>query len=522
MKKTMKIAAVVLAMTTAFTACKKSLDKQASEGLTAGTTQVLADSTISGVITTDLFLDGPGTGQTYLLSGIVYIAGNANLTITPGTIVKGLGSVNGANPGTLVITRGSKIIADGTAQSPIVFTSAEPAGQRFPGDWGGIVILGKGRNNQNLNQPIEGIPDNPPADAKYGGTDNDDNSGILRYVRVEFAGFSLTPNNETNGITFGSVGRGTIVDYVQVSYGNDDAFEFFGGAVDCKHLFAFSHRDDGFDFDFGYSGRIQFGFASASPDIADNSGTNGIECDNNGSGVKSTAGNPTTRPVLSNITVVGRPCPAYQTVFAYPYNSTLFAGEVYPLQAGAAATGTYLQAAHFRRATRALLCNSIAIGYKYGLVLDGSGKFGTVDEDGQIPYSHKDNTLRPDRARFRHNVFQAYDSVVRVVGWNPAVYSSTQAQNRFVSDKGRVYKTGTDCLTNPNDSIGLRDPFNGGDSRWFQLKNTSRQIDGATFSGNDLKAPFFEQVIYKGAFDFKSSGNWAAGWTNFNPQSTVY
>jgi hypothetical protein len=521
MKQTTKLAvAAVIALTAATTACKKNFEKQAAGDLNAGVLDVRPDSTLTGVITTDLTLSNT---KEYFLDGIVYIAGGADLTIEPGSLIRGnLAAGAGVSPGTLVITKGSKIIADGVSPStPIVFTSAATAGNRRPGDWGGVVILGNGRVNQAQPLRIEGIPDNSPADATYGGSNNDDTSGIIRYVRVEFAGYSLTPNNETNGITFGGVGRGTVVDFVQVSWANDDAFEFFGGAVNAKHLFAFNHRDDGFDFDFGYSGKIQYGFACASPDIADNSGTNGIECDNQGSGNKSGAGLPTTRPVLSNITLVGRPTRDDALfVYNYPHASSVFTGYTYPLQAGAAATGSLNFAVHFRRATRALMCNSISLGFRYGLVLDGSNKFGTADADGQIPFSHKDATLRPDRARFRHNVFQAYDSVVRVVGWPATDYSSVTAQNRFVSDKGRIY---TGFNTTPNDSIGIRDPFNSTVARWYQLRNTSRQIDGATFSGLDLKDPFFDQnILFKGAFDFKSSGDWAATWTNFDPINTPY
>jgi hypothetical protein len=512
MRQLAKLAFAAMASTALMVACKKGFESSPENGIqpvSAGTSDARPDSTISGVITSDLFLSNT---KEYFLQGLVYVAQGANLTIEKGSLIRGNAGVDQNNPGGgLVITRGSKIFADGTAAEPIVFTSAKPAGMRCPGDWSGIVILGNGRTNQGTEVGIEGIEGTPPASAKYGGNDNDDNSGILRYVRIEYAGFRLKPNNEINGLTFGAVGRGTVVDYVQVSYSNDDAFEFFGGAVNCKHLFAYHYRDDGFDFDFGYSGKIQYGFAKVSDEIKDQSGSNGIECDNNNNAGGAFCVSPYTRPVLSNITLVGRSTRAdAASQVTYPIGC-------FTLASGEGTTGRMDFGAHFRRGTRALLCNSLMQGWVQGLNLDGSGSYGTANESCAIPFSHKDNTLRPDRARIRHNVFQAYDSAVVVKNWNPLVYSSVNAQAKFVSDKGRVYTT-----TNPNDSIGLRDPYAPLVARWYQLRNDSRNLDGATFSGADLKDPFFDQVIFKGAFDFKSSGDWAAGWTNFNPQNTAY
>ena len=140
-------------------------------------------------------------------------------------------------------------MAEGTAVSPIVFTSNESVGNRAEGDWGGLVLLGKGVNNQPGGiANIEGIA--PTADTEFGGSDDNDNSGSLKYVRIEFAGIALQPNKEINGLTFGSVGKQTSVDYIQVSFSGDDSFEWFGGTVDCKHLIAYRGLDDDFDTDF--------------------------------------------------------------------------------------------------------------------------------------------------------------------------------------------------------------------------------------------------------------------------------
>lgn len=145
---------------------------------------------------------------TYTLKGWVYIAKGAELTIEPGTIIKG----DKQTMATLIAERGGKIIAQGTADAPIVFTSAQPKGQRKPGDWGGVILCGNAPHNAGQAQ-IEGGPR-----TKHGGNDIHDNSGVLSYVRVEFAGYPFATDQEINGITFGSVGDGTKVDHVQVSY----------------------------------------------------------------------------------------------------------------------------------------------------------------------------------------------------------------------------------------------------------------------------------------------------------------
>ena len=166
----------------------------------------------------------------YVLSGVqfVYVKNNATLTIQPGTVIRG-------DQTGLVVTRGSKIIADGTTSRPIVFTSNKPAGQRTAGDWGGLALLGKAKTNKPGGEGVlEGGVD--ATLGLYGGTDDADNSGILRYVRIEFAGIAFQPNNETNGLTLGGVGNGTILEHIQSSLGGDDAFEWFGGSVNGKYF----------------------------------------------------------------------------------------------------------------------------------------------------------------------------------------------------------------------------------------------------------------------------------------------
>ena len=233
-----------------------------------------------------------------LLQNKVYVKNNATLTILPGTIIRG----DKLTQGTLIITRGAKIIANGTATNPIVFTTSEAVGNRSEGDWGGLVILGLARNNQPGGVAnIEGIA--PTTDTQFGGNFDNDNSGSLRYVRVEFAGIPLQPNKEINGITFGSVGSATMVDYCQVSFSGDDSYEWFGGTVNCKHLIAYRGLDDDFDTDFGYRGKVQFGLVIRDKDLSDAAGdSNSFESDNDATG---SGAQPLTAAIFSNITLVG-------------------------------------------------------------------------------------------------------------------------------------------------------------------------------------------------------------------------
>ena len=215
------------------------------------------------------------SNNVYLLNGWVYVDAGVTLTIQAGTVIRG----DKTNKAALIMDRGSKLIAQGTAAQPIVMTSNQAAGSRDRGDWGGLILCGY----STINQPggtavIEG-----GVGSIYGGgstPNNADNSGILKYLRVEFAGYPFAPDNEINGITFGGVGNGTTVDYVQVSYSNDDSFEWFGGTVNCKHLIAFRGLDDEFDTDNGFGGKLQFLVALRDPNIADISGSNGFESDN--------------------------------------------------------------------------------------------------------------------------------------------------------------------------------------------------------------------------------------------------
>jgi hypothetical protein len=294
---------------------------------------VPTDKTITGNITTTTTLT---SDKEWTLRGYVYVKEGATLIIQAGTVIKS----DIAEKGALCIERGAKIIAEGTASKPIIFTSGKAAGERSPGDWGGIVILGRAKTNRSSEPTIEGGIGRP-----FGGNDNEDNSGTLKYVRIEYAGIAALPNSEINALTLGGVGSGTVIENVQTIYANDDAFEFFGGTVSPKNLYAFATADDDFDFDFGYTGTVTNGIAKRDPQFVDNGDAgNGVECDNDGVG---SLAQPFTHPKLIGMVLVG------------PNNAGSLANHNLGLR--------------FRRATQFTVKNSIIYGWmKGGLSLESN------------------------------------------------------------------------------------------------------------------------------------------------------
>ena len=239
-------------------------------------------------------------GQTILITTPIYVKNNSVLTIQPGVVIRGQKNTTAS----LIVTKGSQLIANGTPTAPIVFTTDQPVGLRGVGDWGGVILLGKAINNNSGGiGNIEGLPIS--ADTEHGGTDDNDNSGSMQFVRIEYCGIVYQPNQEINGLTLGSVGRSTILDNIQVSYCNDDAFEWFAGTVNAKHLVSYRNVDDDFDTDNGFSGSVQFCLAVRDPQLADNpavSTSEFFESDNNASG---TAATPLTSGIFSNATCIG-------------------------------------------------------------------------------------------------------------------------------------------------------------------------------------------------------------------------
>jgi hypothetical protein len=246
---------------------------------------------ISGAITEDMELSAD---ESYVLIGIVTVEDGATLTIPAGTTVFG----DKATTGTLVVKQGGQIDAQGTKDEPIVFTSQLPAGQRAAGDWGGVILLGRAPINEaGGTASIEGLT----TDETYGGGDEGDSSGTLRYVRIEFSGIEISPDNEINGLTLGGVGNGTTIDHVQVRHTLDDCFEFFGGTVNASHLVCYRNGDDAFDFDEGYQGNLQFLFTQAKP--GEPNDANGFESDNDSTTPDVT---PRTNPTIWNVTLCGQ------------------------------------------------------------------------------------------------------------------------------------------------------------------------------------------------------------------------
>lgn len=333
--------------------------------------------------------------KTWILKGYVYVTDGSKLIIEPGTRIESDLQEKGA----LCIERGGQIFAEGTATNPIVFTSAKPDGEKSPGDWGGIVILGKAKTNRLSEPTIEG-----GIGRKFGGNDDNDNSGILKYVRIEYAGIAAMPNSEINALTLAGVGRGTTIENVQTIYANDDAFEFFGGTVNCKNLFAYATADDDFDFDFGYTGTITHSICKRDPKFVDNGDAgNGIECDNDGIGSSAT---PTTHPKLYYMTMVG------------PNDSN--------------ALSNHNLGNRFRRATNFTIENSIIVGWMKG---------GLSLESDETATSYKNNI-----SIFKNNVVYALDSINNFISKSPVITSSELLQKAL--SEGNIVDNKTDLNEN--------------------------------------------------------------------------
>jgi len=347
MKKLLSLLAIV-----GIISCTKEL------GGNDGPINVPSSTTISGSINTTTTLT---SDKVWTLKGYVYVTDGAKLIIQPGTIIVS----DIAEKGALCIERGAQIIAEGTSIKPIVFTSGKPDGQKNPGDWGGIVILGRAQTNRASEPTIEGGIGRP-----YGGTNNSDNSGVLKYVRIEYAGIAALPNSEINALTLGAVGSGTIIENVQTVYANDDAFEFFGGTVSAKNLYSFATADDDFDFDFGYTGSVSNGVAKRDPQFVDNGDAgNGVECDNDGTG---SSAQPFTHPKLDAMVLVG------------PFDATALANHNLGLR--------------WRRATQFTITNSKILGYQKG---------GFSIESNETAQSYKDGV-----SKFENNEIQAFDQLL--------------------------------------------------------------------------------------------------------------
>ncbi len=262
------------------------------------------------VVTDDISADATWTADnTYFLNGLVFVDSLATLTIEAGTVIKGMEQGNitsGDGASALIVRRGAQLIADGTADMPIIFTSefdeiddTEDYGPTDRGLWGGVILLGAASTNQpSNNNQIEGIP--VEENALYGGTNDADNSGILRYVSIRHGGFSISgvPGDEINGLTMGGVGSGTTIENVEVFANDDDGFEWFGGTVNTKNLVAAFCRDDSYDYDQGARGKHQFWFSIQYPDECGRAGEHD-------GGDDDETGTPYSQPEIWNATYIG-------------------------------------------------------------------------------------------------------------------------------------------------------------------------------------------------------------------------
>ena len=420
---------------------------------------------------------------TYLLKGWIYVANGSELTIEAGTIIKG----DKDTQASLIVEPGGKLIAQGTKDAPIVFTSAQAKGQRKPGDWGGLIICGNAKNNQT-SQQIEGGPR-----TKHGGDNDDDNSGILSYVRVEFAGYPFQKNKEINGVTFGSVGSKTQVDHVQASYSNDDSFEWFGGTVNAKYLVAYSGWDDDFDTDNGFSGNVQYGLVVRNPRLADTSQSNGFESDNCADGAEVS---PFTTATFSNITFVGpKAYDGFQNTSDY-----INGGEYYPNNGSA--LGKFQAAMQIRRSSHLACFNSIAYGFPIGLIIDGE-KGNTVQyaKEGKLKLS---NIFFAGMDAIGTDKNKQYEDTPYEEGKK---YSFSHEY--FINQKGnKTFENSADLL--------LKDARNVGAG--YLPQAGSPVLNAAAW--DDAALSSFEKVDYVGAFG--SDDQWLDGWTNFDPNNTDY
>lgn len=455
----------ITTLTLATVACKKKTDEIPSPA--SGATE------LSGNLST-MTLDA---SKKYLLKGTVFVNDGQTLTIPAGTVIMG----DKATKGCLLINTGGKIMAEGTASNPIVFTSAQAVGARDEGDWCGVILLGKANVNQT-SPTIEGITPGVTYGTTNSTANDADNSGIMKYVRIEFAGIALTPNNETNSLTLGGVGSGTQIDYVQSSFGGDDSFEWFGGTVKASHLISYAGWDDDFDMDFGFSGALQYAVAVREPFQADQSGSNGFEVDNDGSG---TGALPLTSAKVSNVTILG---PIYDSTKAI--------------------SGNFQHGAHLRRNSQISLYNSVITGFPIGINIEASSAAHyapAASPTGFISGNIMINLVKYDKSKTTSNYKDAGTTAVWTDG---SASNATPVAVNKTSDFATALSTAglsSALLMGANGTIGADPNF---------------AVNSGTLSSGFVTVPAaLETVSYRGAF---GATDWTDGWANFDPKNANY
>ncbi len=480
-------------------------------------------------ITNTVTLDA---GQVYLLKGLVVVRSGGKLVIPAGTIIRAHADLNSApkNYGTLVIERGGQIEIEGESNDPVVFTSSKEPGQRNRGDWGGILIAGKSTHNllngtDNNNVQMEGF-NNVSFDntlARFGGTDSNDHSGSIEYLRIEFGGVAFEANKEINGFTLGAVGAETIVDHVQVSFSGDDSFEWFGGTVNSKHLIAWLGTDDDFDTDNGYSGISQFGIGVRDSSLYDltyslasgSSTSEGFESDNEATGTANVR--PYTNGVFSNFTMVG-PVPV---------------GSTYA-QMNATTKAAFRRGARVRRNSSLRIVNTIFMGYRNFLMIDGDSctrntNFpealalvtpNTPVDVASHSISYANNLIMNTAAAytsFTDTVANGLVEVARAAG----SASKLSAINNWVRQPGPLANNIDPVAFTPRTL--LINPVSTSTSPNFRPVASSPALAGPNFTDNPVLANFnLEATSYVGALSPDASLDWTKGWTNFDPNNASY
>jgi len=306
--------------------------------------------------------------------------------------------------------------------------------------------------------------------AHHGGNDDADNSGIIKYVRLEYAGYPILTDKEINSLTLGSVGSETTISHVQASYGLDDAFEWFGGTVNCDHLIAFKTTDDDFDCDYGYRGKVQFAVSFRSANLADPvSGSNSFEVDNDGGGSTNA---PFTAPSFSNVSVFG---PKQDSTTSIDAN--------------------FRRALHLRRSNKIKIYNSFFTGFPQGVVIDG-GNTKTYAENNELVIKNSVLSLMDNWSAYAP--YKSDQAGFNVGDW----FLDASRNNSTVNNVTSVGYTLANLYNNtaPN----------------FLPSSTSSLLSGASFTG----LSGFTTVAYKGAFD--ATTNWTSGWSEFNPAIIEY
>lgn len=463
-KLLLNFAVVLLSAITVFSSCEEKVDPDAD--LKENPYEAIIKTKITG--TRNFVQD-----SVYILIGQINVEGVLN--IEPGTIIKG----DKKTKGTLVVVPGGQIFAVGTSTKPIVFTSRMGVGERSAGDWGGIILVGKAPVNQS-NATVEGLSNKVDyGTATIPDRDENDNSGKLKYVRIEYSGIALQPDKETNGLTMCAVGKETEISHIQVSYCGDDSFEWFGGNVNAKYLIAYLGLDDDWDVDFGYSGNVQFGVSVRNPRVADVSASNGFESDNDGTGSSST---PKTSAVFSNMTVIG------------PLKTT----------ADRNVNANYGAAMHLRRNTSISIFNSVFAGWHTGLLLDATTTY-TNATNGDMALQN---------VAIVGTKGKALTGAAGVTDDNATSFFNTPAFNNS------IIATVADAKIS-NSFFDASKEGSAAIPSSFLPEAGSPLLSTGAFAHAKLQTVFFDKTAtYKGAF---GSTDWTKeAWVNFDPQNADY